>query len=186
MALTPSTMLPLNTRAPNFNLPDAISGQVVSLSAVKSKIATVIMFICNHCPYVIHIQKKLAEVANQYQAKGIKFIAINSNDVSHYPADSPEQMKLIAEKIGYNFPYLYDESQEIAKAYQAACTPDFYIFDKDLRCVYRGRFDNSSPGKPDVAVTGKDLTAALDQILNNQPIDENQLPSVGCNIKWKK
>jgi thiol-disulfide isomerase/thioredoxin len=185
MALTPSTMLPLGTIAPNLKLLDTVTGKMVSLQEKKSDIATVIMFICNHCPYVKHIQMKLAEVANTYQKKGISFIGISSNDVENYPADSPENMRKEAAAHHYNFPYLYDETQDIARAYQAACTPDFYIFDKNHACVYRGRFDDATPGNNN-PVTGKDLTNALDQILAHRPVDQNQLPSMGCNIKWKK
>jgi thiol-disulfide isomerase/thioredoxin len=186
MAVTPSTMLPLGTLAPDFKLPDTNkNAEIISLQQAKSDIATVIMFICNHCPYVKHIQTKLVAIANEYQKKNIKFIAINSNDVQKYPADSPEQMHLEAINHHYPFPYLYDESQQVAKDYQAACTPDFYIFDHQLACVYRGRFDASTPGN-NIPVTGEDLTLALEQILSKQPITVNQLPSVGCNIKWKK
>ena len=185
MALTPSKMIPLGTKAPDFNLPDAVSGKKMSLAQLKSNKATVIMFICNHCPFVQHIQEKLVEVAKEYQAKGIQFIAINSNDIKNYPEDSPEKMKITAEELDYPFPYLFDESQEIAKAYQAECTPDFYVFDKNLACVYRGRFDNATPGR-DNLVTGKDLRSALDNILAGNLVDPNQQPSQGCNIKWKK
>ena len=185
MALTPSNMLALGTAAPSFRLQDAISNQYVTLSDLRSDIATVIIFMCNHCPYVKHIQHALAETAQKYQAKKIRFVGINANDIDAYPEDSPEHMRAFAQKNGYAFPYLFDPTQEVAKAYQAACTPDFYIFDKNLACVYRGRFDESTPGnnKP---VTGKDLTAALDALLANKPINPEQLPSVGCNIKWKK
>lgn len=185
MAETPSKMLPLGTKAPDFELPDTISGKTISLNQVKSNIATVVMFICNHCPYVKHIRSKLAEVANTYQKKGITFIAINANDVANYPSDSPENMQKEAVAHHYSFPYLYDETQEVAKAYQAACTPDFYIFDHNLSCVYRGRFDDATPGNLN-PVTGKELSQALDQILAKKPVDPNQKPSVGCNIKWKK
>jgi peroxiredoxin len=185
MAETPSTMLPLGTKAPDFKLLDTLSGKMISLADVKSPIATVIMFICNHCPYVKHIQKKLVEVINAYQAKGICFIAISSNDAQKYPADGPELMKQEALQCGYRFPYLYDESQEVAKAYQAACTPDFFVFDKNLACVYRGRFDEANPGSRS-QVTGRELVAALENILANKPVDSDQKPSVGCNIKWKK
>ncbi|AKQ33804.1 thioredoxin family protein [Candidatus Coxiella mudrowiae] len=185
MALTSSKMIPLGTKAPSFNLPDAVSGEKKSLAQLKSNIATVIMFICNHCPFVQHIQKKLVEIAKKYQAKGIQFVAISSNDIKNYPEDSPEKMKAVAEEFDYPFPYLYDETQEIAQAYQAECTPDFYVFDRNLVCIYRGRFDGSSPGR-DIPVTGEDLSKALDNILSGkQPIDANQKPSQGCNIKWK-
>jgi peroxiredoxin len=185
MAETPSTMLPLGTKAPLFTLLDTNTAQLVSLDDLQSDVATAIMFLCNHCPYVKHIQTKLAAIAKQYQEQGVSFIAINSNDAKAYPADSPEKMKMEAESHDYTFPYLFDETQSVAKAYQAACTPDFYIFDALLACVYRGRFDDSTPGN-NRPVTGKDLTAALDNILANVPVDSEQKPSVGCNIKWKK
>lgn len=185
MAETPSTMLPLGTIAPDFSLLDTRTGETVSLQKLKSNKATVIMFICNHCPYVKNIQHKMVEVAKHYQQSTISFIAINSNDIENYPADSPEKMRIEAEKYGYTFPYLFDETQSIAKAYQAACTPDFYIFDKNLACIYRGRFDDSTPGNQ-ITVSGKDLCHALDNLLAGKSIDENQMPSVGCNIKWKK
>ncbi len=184
MSLTPSNMIPLGTIAPDFALPDAITDKTMSLNDLRSTTATVIMFICNHCPYVKHIQPQLVSVANDYQARGIAFIAINSNDVKHYPDDSPEKMQQIAEQFHYPFPYLFDETQAIAKAYKAACTPDFYIFDKDLKCVYRGQFDPSRPGN-NIAVTGESLTAALDAVLLGKPVDPEQIPSMGCNIKWK-
>ncbi len=184
MSLTPSNMLPLGTKAPDFTLPDTITQQSMSLTDLKSEKATMIMFICNHCPFVKHIQHGLAKIAKEYQSKGVQFIAICSNDIKDYPEDSPEKMKEEAKEVGYTFPYLYDETQEVAKAYDAACTPDFYIFDKDLILVYRGRFDDSTPGK-DTPVTGKDLKAALDQLLAGAAISPEQKPSVGCNIKWK-
>jgi len=184
MAETPSTMIPLGTSAPSFKLIDTCTNQMRSLADLKSDKATVVMFICNHCPFVKHIQSKLVEVANNYQKKGVNFIAISSNNAEKYPADSPDNMKKEAEAHDYPFPYLYDESQSVAKAYQAACTPDLYIFDQDLKCVYRGRFDDSRPGnnKP---VTGADLTQALDQVLAGKSVNPEQHASVGCNIKWK-
>lgn len=185
MALTYSHMMPLGTQAPDFKLLNVVSGQFSSLQELKSDQATVITFICNHCPYVKHIQEALVTIANAYQAKGVHFIGINSNDAEHYPQDGPEEMKNDAERLHYPFPYLFDETQEVAKAYQAACTPDFYIFDADLKCVYRGRFDDSSPGNG-IAVTGQDLKAALDCVLNGTAISAEQKPSMGCNIKWKK
>lgn len=184
MALTPSTMLPLGTPAPDFNLPDAVSGKTQNLNQLKSDKATVVMFICNHCPYVKHIQHELVNVANDYQPKGIHFIAINANDAANYPEDAPDKMCEVAQQLDYPFPYLFDETQEVAKAYQAACTPDFYVFDKDLKCVYRGQFDEARPGN-NIPVTGKDLRTVLDCILANKPIDLQQKPSMGCNIKWK-
>lgn len=184
MALTPSSMLPLGTPAPDFTLLDTVSDKPLSLQGLKSDIATVIMFICNHCPYVKHIQQELVKFANDYIPKGISIIAINANDAKQYPDDSPEKMKLVAQQFNYPFAYLYDETQAVAKAYRAACTPDFFIFDKALKCVYRGQFDDSRPGN-DVPVTGKDLRASLDAILTATPIPQEQKPSMGCNIKWR-
>ena len=184
MVKTPSTMIPLGSEAPDFRLPDVVSGSELSLGDLKSDVATVLMFICNHCPYVKHLQDGLVEVADEYIPKGVSFIAINSNDVENYPDDSPEKMQEVAEEKGYSFPYLFDETQEVAKVYDAACTPDFFVYDRDLRCVYRGQFDDSRPGngKP---VTGKDMRKALDSIIEGETIDWEQIPSLGCNIKWK-
>ena len=176
-------MLPLGTKAPDFTLLDTVSGKVVSLAKLKSEIATVVVFICNHCPFVHHINLALVEVANAYQAKGVKFIAISSNDVSTHPQDGPEQMSITAQKEAYPFPYLYDESQEVAKAYQAECTPDFFVFDKTMRCAYRGRFDETRPNME--TATGKDLRAALNDLISDHKVSEDQFPSMGCNIKWK-
>lgn len=184
MAVTPSNIMPLGTIAPDFTLPDTVTGRMMSLHELKSDIATVIMFICNHCPFVQHVQHELVRLANDYQPKGISFIAISSNDVVGYPDDAPDKMKEVAQRLGYPFPYLYDETQEVAKAYDAACTPDFYIFDKDLKCVYRGQLDDSRPGNL-IPVTGRDIRAALDSILRGEPVNPDQKPSVGCNIKWK-
>lgn len=184
MSLTPSNMMPLGTTAPEFALPDTISGKVLSFSDIKSNIATVVMFICNHCPYVIHLEKHLAPFVKQYQDKGIHFVAISANDADNYPADGPVQMADNAKRLGFTFPYLYDQSQDVAKAYDAACTPDFFVFDGKGQCAYRGRYDESSPGK-NVAVTGHDLGAALDALIANEPVSEAQIPSMGCNIKWK-
>lgn len=184
MARTPSNMLPLGTPAPEFKLTDTVSGKELSLNDVKSDKATVIMFICNHCPFVKHVDEGIVAVAKDYQAKGVSFVAISSNDVENYPQDAPNLMKEEAEKVGYSFPYLYDETQEVAKAYDAACTPDFYVFDGDLKCAYRGQLDDSRPGN-DKPVTGKDLRAALDEILEGKEVSAPQLPSLGCNIKWK-
>jgi len=185
MAATPSNMMPLGTKAPDFNLHDTVSGKKKSLHELKSDTASVIMFICNHCPFVKHVQTGLVKLTNDYIPKGISFVAISSNDVVAYPDDSPQRMKEVAKQFGYPFPYLYDESQAIARAYGAACTPDFYIFDKDLRCVYRGQMDDSRPSN-EIAVTGKDIRVALDAILAGKPVSEDQKPSIGCNIKWKK
>lgn len=184
MVLTPSSMIPLGTPAPKFSLPDAKSGKTLTLDDIAGDKGTVIMFICNHCPYVKHVQDIFTPLAKDYQARGIQFVAINSNDAESYPEDSFENMTARAEKLGYPFPYLYDESQNVAKAYKAACTPEFYLFDADLKCVYRGQLDESRPGN-DVPVTGKDLRAAMDALLAGKSIDPNQKPSVGCNIKWK-
>ena len=185
MALTHSNMMPLGTQAPYFELLNVVSGKTNSLKELISPKATVICFICNHCPYVKHIQTALVNVANEYQAKGAQFIAISSNDIDNYPQDGPGRMREEAANNHYPFPYLFDETQEVAKAYQAACTPDFYIFDQNSKCVYRGRFDDATPGN-DAAVTGKDLKAALDNVLNGLVVSHDQKPSMGCNIKWKK
>jgi peroxiredoxin len=181
--LVESNMMELGTKAPDFTLPDTVSGKIVSLSELKSNIATVVVFICNHCPYVHHLNSKLGDLANDYQSKGVRFIAISSNNVATHPQDGPELMKQVAEKEAYPFPYLYDETQEIAKAYKAECTPDFFVFDGNLNCAYRGRFDETRPniGQP----TGSDLSDALDTIIAGKKVDENQHPSMGCNIKWK-
>ncbi|TAL69985.1 MAG: thioredoxin family protein [Bacteroidetes bacterium] len=184
MSATPSNMLALGTIAPGFNLFDTVSGNTLSFVELKSEIATVIMFICNHCPYVKHINSELLSLSNKYIQKAISFIGISSNDVENYPEDSPELMKLTAGELGYQFPYLFDETQEIAKAYKAACTPDFYIFDKELNLVYRGQFDDSRPGNG-IPVTGDDIRFALDAILSGEPVSKFQMPSIGCNIKWK-
>lgn len=184
MAYTLSKMIPLGTIAPDFNLMDVIDGEMKSLQSLKSDQATVIMFICNHCPYVIHLMRDIVDVANEYQKKGVRFIAISSNDVKNYPDDSPDKMALVAKVLQFPFPYLYDESQEVAREYDAACTPDFYIFDPELRLVYRGQFDDSRPGK-EVPVTGADFRAALDAVLSGSEVPERQVPSGGCNIKWK-
>jgi thiol-disulfide isomerase/thioredoxin len=183
MALTPSTMLPLSTAAPDFNLPDT-NGKLVSLADFKDKAALVVIFICNHCPYVIHIRPGLAQLAQDYTAKNVGVVGINSNDVKNYPADSPARMKDEVKAAGYTFPYLYDETQTVAKSYRAACTPDIFLFDRGRRLVYRGQFDASRPGNG-IPVTGKDLRAALDAVLAGRTTSEFQAPSIGCNIKWK-
>ena len=184
MAATPSTMMPLGTIAPSFKLPDTISGKSLSLSDLKGEKATLVMFICNHCPYVLYINEELVSIAEEYQPKGVSFIAISSNDVINYPQDHPELMKIQAERVGYTFPYLYDESQDVAKAYNAACTPDIFLFDENLKCVYRGQLDRSRPNN-NIPVSGKDLRNALQALLSGLEISEEQIPSIGCNIKWK-
>ena len=183
MARTPSTMLPLGTSAPDFKLPDT-NGNVVSLSDFTGKPALLVMFICNHCPYVKHLRDALAQLAREYQPRGVAVVGISSNDVENYPEDGPAKMAEEAKAAGYTFPYLYDASQAIAKAYRAACTPDFFLFGPDCRLVYRGQFDDSRPGNG-IPVTGKDLRAALDLLLAGRPASADQKPSLGCNIKWK-
>lgn len=184
MSLTPSNMMPLGTVAPNFTLIDAVTNKPVGLNDVAGEKGTVVMFICNHCPFVKHVNSELVRVANDYRVTGFGFVAISSNDVEKYPQDSPQKMWELARKENYPFPYLYDATQEVAKAYDAACTPDFYLFDGDLKLVYRGQLDNSRPGNG-IPVNGRDLREALDNILNNNPQRKDQKPSVGCNIKWK-
>lgn len=184
MAATETLQIPLGFPAPDFMLPDTVTDRIVTLNDVKGSKGTVIMFICNHCPYVKHVNAELVRLAHDYISKGIGFVAISSNDVVNYPDDAPDKMKVHAMEQGYPFPYLFDASQEVAKAYFAACTPDFSIFDQDLKCVYRGQLDASRP-KNDAPVTGKDIRAALDAILSGKPVDEKQIPSIGCNIKWK-
>ncbi|KTC93733.1 MULTISPECIES: thioredoxin family protein [Legionella] len=184
MAKTPSNMLPLGTYAPQFSLIDVISNEKKELSSFNEAKSTVVMFICNHCPYVKHVSKELTRLANDYLPKGVNFIAINSNDIENYPDDSPENMKKTALEEGYPFPYLFDETQEVAKAYQAACTPDFFVFDANLVLVYRGQLDDSRPGNQ-IEVTGSSIRKALDCLLIDQPIKCEQKPSLGCNIKWK-
>lgn len=184
MAYTESNMLELGVEAPDFSLPDTVSGKNIRLADIKSDKATVVMFLCNHCPYVIHVNPEIVRLANEYMKKGVSFIAISSNDAVKYPEDSPEKMKELALRLGYPFPYLYDETQEAARAYDAACTPDFYVFDRQLTLVYRGRLDGSRP-KNDIPLTGEDLRAALDAVLAGQEVSPVQYPSGGCNIKWK-
>jgi peroxiredoxin len=184
MALTPSTMLPLGTPAPDFRLPDT-DGTLVSLDDSRGAPALLVGFICNHCPYVKHVRHELARLAKEYQQRGVAVVGINSNDADNYPDDSPEMMVREKAEVGYTFPYLYDETQSAARAYRAACTPDFYVFDKDRKLVYRGQLDGSRPGNP-VPVTGNDLRAALDAVLAGRPVGDDQRPSMGCNIKWKR
>ena len=184
MARTPSTMVALGTKAPDFNLPDTVSGKQIELKDIKGGVATVIMFICNHCPFVKHVNEELVKLANDYKNKGIGFAAINSNDATKHPDDSPGLMMQVAKQLKYPFPYLHDESQEIAKAYDAACTPDFFIYDKELILAYRGQLDDSRPGN-EIPVTGKDIREALDSLIRDKPVSKFQRPSIGCNIKWK-
>jgi peroxiredoxin len=185
MAATPSTMMPLGTIAPDFTLLDTISGKNIHLQQLKGKKATLIVFMCNHCPYVIHIKDQLIDIARKYATKGIQTIAISANDIENYPQDAPEKMAEMMAAWGKPFAaYLYDESQDVARAYQAACTPDIYLFDADLACVYRGRLDGATP-KNNVPLTGQDLRAALACYCAGKPISDEQIPSIGCNIKWK-
>ena len=183
MVRTPSTMVPLGTKACDFELPN-VDGRLVRLEDVRGPRGTVVMFICNHCPFVKHVADQLAALGRDYMPRGVGFAAISSNDVSAHPADSPEQMVHEAEERGYPFPYLYDETQEVAKAYHAACTPDFYLFDAGRRLVYRGQLDASRPGSG-TPVTGADLRTAIEAVLAGKPAAAEQIPSLGCNIKWK-
>jgi peroxiredoxin len=183
MARTPSTMLALGTQAPDFRLPDT-DGRTVGLSDLAGKKALVVMFICNHCPFVKHVQAELARLGRECDGKGVGVVAISSNDVGQYPDDGPAAMKEEKARAGYAFPYLFDETQAVAKAYRAACTPDLFLFDAQQRLVYRGQLDDSRPGSG-VPVTGKDLRAAIDAVLAGRPVDERQKPSLGCNIKWR-
>jgi len=180
-----STMLPLATAAPDFSLPDVVTGKTVSRDDFRGKTGLLVMFICAHCPYVKHIDKSLGELGRDYAGKPLGIVAISSNDIVTYPNDSPDHMKQQAQTQGFNFPYLYDESQDVAHAYQAACTPDFFLFDKDFKLVYRGQYDGSRP-KNEVPVTGSDLRAAIDLMLAGKPVPEDQRASIGCNIKWKE
>lgn len=184
MVRTLSTMLDLGTQAPDFHLPDVVSGQTISLQTFADAKALLVMFICRHCPYVKHVQYELAKIGQDYISKGLAIVAISSNDAQEYPDDMPEKLKEQAEELGFNFPYCYDEDQSVAKAYTAACTPDLFLFDHARALIYRGQLDDSRP-KSDTPITGKDLRAAIDAALNDQPIDANQRPSLGCNIKWK-
>ncbi len=185
MAYTESNMLPLGTKAPDFTLPDTLSDRMLSLREMASPHATVIMFLCNHCPYVLHVNPEIVRLVKEYGPLGVSFIGISSNDATAYPDDAPDKMKEHAHAVGYTFPYLYDESQAVARAYDAACTPDFYVFDGDLRLAYRGQMDPSRPKRNPVPPTGEDLRTALDAVLAGHPAPEIQRPSGGCNIKWK-
>ena len=185
MALLESNMLPLGTKAPDFTLLNTVDHHYMSLAQISQHAkATLVMFLCNHCPYVVHINSELVRLANDYLPKSIAFVAISSNDIHRYPDDAPEKMREKALELAYPFPYLYDDSQAVARAYDAACTPDFYIFDANLRLVYRGRLDDSRP-KTDTPLTGRDIRAALDALLKGEPVAEKQYPSMGCSIKWK-
>lgn len=184
MALTESTMLELGTKAPNFKLPDTISGRMYSFSEIKGDRGTIIVFICNHCPYVIHTIEELVRIADDYYDRGIGTAHISANDVEKYPVDSPDHMQGFAAQHDYTFPYLYDESQQVAKEYDAACTPDIYVFDAEDKLYYRGRLDENRPGSGREA-DGSDLRAALDALIAGKPAPEKQYPSAGCGIKWK-
>ena len=184
MAATESVMLPLGTPAPGFALPDAVGGQTISLATFSAKRALLVMFICPHCPYVQHVQRELAKMGADYAARSLGIVAISSNDAGQYPEDAPDGLRRQARLQGLGFPYCYDESQDVARAYRAACTPDFFLFDEGRLLVYRGQFDDSRP-KSDVPVTGADLRRAIDAVLLGEPVSPEQRPSIGCNIKWK-
>lgn len=184
MAQTPSNMIPLGTVMPAFKLPHVVTDQMFDSQSWHTPHGCVVAFICNHCPFVVHIRDKLVELGHHYGSQGIPFVAVSSNDVDHYPEDAPGKMAQLATELAMEFPYLYDASQEVARSFQAACTPDFYVFDKNRHLVYRGQFDDSRPSKA-TAVTGKDLAAALDCLLQGTPPNPKQSPSIGCNIKWK-
>ncbi len=183
MVMTASTMLPLGTEAPDFTLPDT-NGNLVSLSDFADAKALVVVFMCNHCPFVKHVIDGFVKLVKDYQPEGVAFVGINSNDVDNYPDDRPERMAQFAKEKGFTFPYLFDETQEAAKNYHAACTPDFFVFDGDRKLIYRGQMDDSRPGS-DVPVTGADLRTVLEAVLEGEPVPEEQKPSMGCNIKWK-
>jgi len=183
MVATNSAMLALGTKAPDFTLPDT-NGKSVSLRDFRGASALVVVFMCNHCPYVKHVRGALAQLARDYQPRNVAIVGINSNDVEHYPADSPAKMAEESKSAGYTFPYLFDDTQAVAKAYRAACTPDFYVFDREHRLVYRGQLDDSRPGNA-IPPTGRDVRAALDAVLAGKPVSGAQKPSLGCNIKWK-
>ena len=185
MALTPSTMLELGTLSPDFNLPDVISGKTISLATFAHEKVLLVMFICRHCPFVKHIQLELAQLGRDYLGKSVGIVAISSNDAVNHPDDAPESLKEMAQELGFSFPFCYDESQETAKAYRAACTPDFFLFDGNRKLIYRGQLDSSRPGS-NTPVTGKDLRAAIEALLADKPVDPDQKPSIGCNIKWKR
>ena len=185
MAATESTMLELGTAAPDFSLPDVVSANTISLATFAGEKGLLVMFLCPHCPYVKHVQSKLAAVLKEYAGAPLGIVAIGSNDAGQFPEDNPDGLRAQAAELGFGFPYCYDESQAVAKAYQAACTPDFFLFDGARELVYRGQMDGARP-KNDTPVTGSDLRAAIDAVLAGRPIDPVQRPSLGCNIKWKK
>lgn len=184
MVETPSTMLPLGTKTPSFRLPDVVSGETIRLEDFEDADALLVMFICRHCPFVIHIREELARLGRDYDDTGLGIVAISSNNAERYPDDSPEKLREMAIELGFEFPLCHDEDQSVAKAYRAACTPDFYVFDGDFRLAYRGQLDGSRPGST-APVTGGDLRAAIDAVLDGREPDEQQKPSMGCNIKWK-
>ena len=185
MARTASNMLALGTKAPAFELPDTISGKILNLNELRGRKGTVLYFICNHCPFVLHVIEELVRTANDYKEFGVSFLAISSNDVVNYPQDAPDKMAEFARQHEFTFPYLYDETQETAKAYDAACTPDIYVFDSNLALVYRGQLDDSRPGN-EIPVSAGDLRSALNNLLAGKAISAEQKPSIGCNIKWKR
>ena len=184
MVLTPSTMLALGSSAPDFQLPDVVSGDTVTLGSFADKEALLVMFICRHCPFVVHVQEELARLGSDYETRNMGIVAISSNDAENYPDDSPANLKAMAEELGFAFPYCYDESQDVARAYEAACTPDFFLFDGRRELVYRGQLDASRPGNNE-PVTGRDLREAMDAVLSGAKVTSDQTPSIGCNIKWK-
>ena len=184
MVKTASTMLALGTAAPEFQLPDVVSNKTISLNSYKDSQALLVMFICQHCPFVKHVQNELSKIGRDYSQQPLGIVAISANDVANYPNDSPEKLKQMAEELNFNFPICYDESQEVSKAYTAACTPDFFLFDAERKLAYRGQLDDSRPST-DIPVTGRDLRKAIDLVLENKTVDFDQKPSIGCNIKWK-
>ena len=185
MSLTPSTMLELGTKAPDFALPDVVQGETITRDRFQDRKALLVMFICRHCPYVKHVEKELAAIGQDYADQDIGIVAISANDAENYPDDAPEGLREMARELCFTFPLCYDENQAVAKAYTAACTPDFFLFDSERKLVYRGQLDDSRPGN-DKPVTGRDLRAAIDAVLNDEPVSAEQAPSMGCNIKWKE
>lgn len=184
MSLTPSTMAALGTKTPEFALPDVVSGKMISLESFSKKKILLVMFICRHCPYVQHVKEELARLGKDYSIKDVGIVAVSSNDAANYPDDRPEKLKEMAEELGFTFLFCYDETQKVARAFAAACTPDFFLYDKDRKLIYRGQLDASRPGNG-IPVTGRDLREAMDRALSGRPVSANQKPSIGCNIKWK-